>query len=140
MGSIHFFTEDITYSVIKPRKTTSWIKTVIKKEKASLSEINYIFCSDNYLLSLNKQFLNHNTLTDIITFNNSFQKGVLTADIYISIDRVKENADKFNVLFQDEIHRVMIHGVLHLLGFKDKKPAEKALMRKKEEACLSLRK
>lgn len=140
MGSIHFFNEDITYSVLKPRNTATWIKSVIKKEKAVLSEINYIFCSDNYLLTLNQQFLNHNTLTDIITFNTSEQKGVLAADIYISLDRVKENADKFNVLFQDEIHRVMIHGVLHLLGFKDKKPAEKALMRKKEEACLSLRK
>lgn len=138
--AIHFFTEDITYSIIKPRKTVSWIKAVIKKEKASLSEINYIFCSDKYLLSLNQQFLNHNTLTDIITFNNSTQEGVLKADIYISVERVKENADKFKVLFEDEIHRVMIHGVLHLLGFKDKRPAEKALMRKKEEACLSLRK
>lgn len=137
---IHFFTEDITYSIIKPRKTVSWIKAVIKKEKASLSEINYIFCSDKYLLSLNQQFLNHNTLTDIITFNNSTQEGVLKADIYISVERVKENADKFKVLFENEIHRVMIHGVLHLLGFKDKRPAEKALMRKKEEACLSLRK
>jgi probable rRNA maturation factor len=140
MGSIHFFNEDITYSVTKPRKTASWIKAVIKKEKATLSEINYVFCSDKYLLTLNQQFLRHNTLTDIITFNTSDQKGVLSADIYISIDRVKENTEKFNVLFQDEIHRVMIHGVLHLLGFKDKKPAEKALMRKKEEACLSLRK
>ncbi len=140
MGSIQFFTEDITYSVIKPRKTASWIKEVIKNEKATLSEINYIFCSDKYLLSLNQQFLNHNTFTDIITFNNSVQKDLLSADIYISIDRVKENADKFKVLFENEIHRVMIHGVLHLLGFKDKKPAEKALMRKKEEACLSLRK
>lgn len=138
--AIHFFTEDITYTVNKPRKTASWIKVVIKKEKATLSEINYIFCSDKYLLSLNKQFLNHSTLTDIITFNNSYQKGVLAADIYISVERVRENAGKFKVLFENEIHRVMIHGVLHLLGFKDKKPAEKALMRKKEEACLSLRK
>ncbi|MBL7873083.1 MAG: rRNA maturation RNase YbeY [Cyclobacteriaceae bacterium] len=140
MGSIHFFSEGIKYTVVKPRKTASWIKAVIKKEKSLLSEINYIFCSDTYLLSLNQQFLNHNTLTDIITFTNSTQNGVLAADIYISVERVKENADKLGVLFEDEIHRVMIHGVLHLLGFKDKKPAEKALMRKKEEACLSLRK
>jgi rRNA maturation RNase YbeY len=137
---IHFFTEDIKYSVSKPRKTVSWIKSVIKKEKYALDDINYIFCSDTYLLSLNQQFLNHNTLTDIITFNNSSQPRVLAADIYISIDRVKENSAKFNVLFQNEIHRVMIHGVLHLMGYKDKKPAEKALMHKKEEACLSLRK
>jgi len=113
---------------------------MIKKEKALLTEINYIFCSDEHLLSLNQKFLNHNTLTDIITFNNSTQKGVLEADIYISVPRVQENAQKFKVKFQDEMNRVMIHGILHLLGFKDKKTSEKALMRKKEEACLSLRK
>lgn len=140
MGFIRFFNEDITYSVSNPRKMISWIKEMIKKEKALLTEINYIFCSDEHLLSLNQKFLNHNTLTDIITFNNSTQKGVLEADIYISVPRVQENAQKFKVEFQDEMNRVMIHGILHLLGFKDKKTSEKALMRKKEEACLSLRK
>ncbi len=118
----------------------SWIKEVIKNEKARLIEINYIFCSDEHLLSLNQKFLDHNTLTDIITFSNSTNKGILEADIYISVPRVQENAQNFKVDFQDEMNRVMIHGVLHLLGFKDKKPTEKALMRKKEEACLSLRK
>lgn len=140
MGSVRFFYEDIKYSVGKPRKTVSWIRDVIKKEKASLSEINYIFCSDEYLHSLNQKFLDHNTLTDIITFSNSTKKGILEAEIYISVPRVRENAQKFMVDFQDEMNRVMIHGVLHLLGFRDKKPTEKALMRKKEEACLSLRK
>lgn len=140
MGSVRFFYEDIKYSVSKPRKTVSWIRDVIKKEKAGLSEINYIFCSDEYLHSLNQKFLDHNTLTDIITFSNSTKKGILEAEIYISVPRVRENAQKFMVDFQDEMNRVMIHGVLHLLGFRDKKPTEKALMRKKEEACLSLRK
>ena len=140
MGCIRFFNEDLNYSVSKPRKTVSWIKEVIKNEKARLTEINYIFCSDEHLLSLNQKFLDHNTLTDIITFSNSTNKGILEADIYISVPRVQENAQKFKVDFQDEMNRVMIHGVLHLLGFKDKKPTEKVLMRKKEEACLSLRK
>jgi rRNA maturation RNase YbeY len=138
MGFIRFFNEDIKYSISKPGKTVSWIKEVVKKEKALLAEINYIFCSDEHLLSLNQKFLNHNTLTDIITFNNSTQKGVIEADIYVSVPRVQENAQKFKVEFQNEMNRVMIHGLLHLLGYKDKRPSEKTLMRKKEEACLSL--
>jgi probable rRNA maturation factor len=105
-----------------------------------INEINYIFCSDSYLLSLNKGFLKHNTLTDIITFDNSEGTGSMEGEIYISIERVKENATKYDVSFEDELNRVMIHGILHLLGYKDKKPSEKALMRKKEEAYLSLRK
>ena len=119
---------------------SNWISKVIESENKKEGEINYIFCSDEHLLSLNQKFLDHNTLTDIITFSNSTNKGILEADIYISVPRVQENAQKFKVDFQDEMNRVMIHGVLHLLGFKDKKPTEKALMRKKEEACLSLRK
>jgi len=140
MGSIRFFNEGIPFILSKPRKTVSWIKEVIQKEKGILTEINYIFCSDEHLLALNQKFLNHNTFTDIITFNNSGKKQELSADIYISVPRVQENAQKFEVDFQNELSRVMIHGVLHLLGYKDKKAPEKALMRKKEEACLSLRK
>ncbi len=116
-----------------------WIKEVARREKKTIKEINYIFCSDEYLLQLNQGFLNHKTLTDIITFDNSEGKNGLEGEIYISIERVQENAIKFNTEFEDELHRVMIHGVLHLIGYKDKKPSEKALMRKKEEACLSLR-
>ena len=137
MSSIRFFSEEIDFSVPHPRKTSAWIKTIIRKERRPVSEINYIFCTDKYLLKLNTAFLNHATLTDIITFDNS-NKGIIEADIYISIERVSENADKFKVHFEEELHRVIIHGVLHLLGYKDKKPAEKARMRKKEEACLSL--
>lgn len=109
-------------------------------EKHQLKEINYIFCSDFFLLNLNQDFLNHDTLTDIITFDNSENKIMLEGEVYISIDRVKENASKFKSEFQDELDRVIIHGVLHLMGYKDKESTDKALMRKKEEACLSLRK
>lgn len=139
MGVIHFFSEKTRFKLAHPRKTSTWIKKVIEKEKASFLELNYIFCSDSYLLELNQDFLNHDTLTDIITFDNSSPGNALEGEIYISIDRVKENAKALNVSFDEELHRVIIHGVLHLLGYHDKKPAEKAIMRKKEEACLSLR-
>ncbi|MCX8491036.1 MAG: rRNA maturation RNase YbeY [Cyclobacteriaceae bacterium] len=138
MASIRFFSEGIPFKIDFPRKKTTWIKEVVRREKKSVKEINYIFCSDEYLLQLNQGFLNHTTLTDIITFDNSEDKRKLEGEIYISIDRVRENAFKFKSSFEDELRRVMIHGVLHLIGYKDKKPSEKAQMRKKEEACLSL--
>jgi probable rRNA maturation factor len=141
MPLINYFSHKTRYKLKTPGKVTSWIKNVVEKEGADIHEINFIFSSDSYLLTLNRGFLKHNTLTDIITFDNSSQSdSSLEGEIYISIDRVKENADKFHVPFEDELNRVMIHGVLHLLGYNDKKPSEKALMRKKEEACLSLRK
>jgi len=139
VATIRFFSEDISFKIDSPRKKTLWIKEVARREKKTIKEINYIFCSDEYLLQLNQGFLNHKTLTDIITFDNSEGKNGLEGEIYISIERVQENAIKFNTEFEDELHRVMIHGVLHLIGYKDKKHSEKALMRKKEEACLSLR-
>jgi rRNA maturation RNase YbeY len=139
VAAIRFFSEGIPFKIDSPRKNVSWIKEVARREKKTIKEINYIFCSDEYLLQLNQGFLNHKTLTDIITFDNSEGKNGLEGEIYISIERVQENALKFNNEFEDELHRVMIHGVLHLIGYKDKKPSEKALMRKKEEACLSLR-
>jgi rRNA maturation RNase YbeY len=141
MPLIHYFSHKTRYKLKTPRKVTSWIKRVVEKEGAMIQEINFIFCSDSYLLSLNQDYLKHNTFTDIITFDNSSESdSCIAGEIYISIERVQENAEKFQVQFEDELNRVMIHGVLHLLGFKDKKPSEKALMRKKEDACLSLRK
>ena len=138
MSLVNFFYNEVRFKLKSPRKITSWIKRVVQKEGAAIHEINYVFCSDSYLLTLNQGFLKHNTFTDIITFDNSEEKSVLEGEIYISIERVKENADKFKVPFENELSRVMIHGVLHLLGYKDKKPSEKVLMRTKEEACLSL--
>ena len=140
MAAIEFFSEDISFTLSKPRRTSNWIKRIAQKERREVVGVSYIFCSDAYLLQLNQQYLNHNTLTDIITFDYSEGAKQLEGEIYISIDRVKENAEKFKVSFKDELDRVMIHGVLHLIGYKDKKPADKALMRKKEEASLSLRK
>ena len=113
---------------------------VIEKEKSEPGELSFIFCSDLYLNSINKEYLNHNTLTDIITFDNSpNQDSPVSGDIYISIERVRQNAQAFKASFDNELHRVLIHGVLHLLGYNDKKASDKAHMRKKEEAYLSLR-
>jgi probable rRNA maturation factor len=140
MPAINYFYQKVRFKLKEPRKVTSWIKRVVNKEGFTIQEINYVFCPDTYLLTLNKGYLKHNTFTDIITFDYSEEGSALEGEIYISIDRVKENAGKYQVRFEDELNRVMIHGVLHLLGYKDKKPSEKALMRKKEEACLSLRK
>lgn len=138
MSSVRYFSEGISFKVPNPRKTSSWIKSVIQVNKAKFKEVSFIFCSDSYLLQMNQSFLNHNTLTDIITFDYSKSRNALEGEIYISVERVLENAEKFEVSFEQEIKRVMIHGILHLLGFKDKKVKEKAQMRKKEEACLSL--
>jgi rRNA maturation RNase YbeY len=137
MASIQFFSEKIQFKVPNPRKTTSWIKQAILKEKATLTSLNYVFCSDEYLRGLNIQYLNHTTFTDIITFNYGSPKAI-EGEIYISVDRIKENAEKFGVDFNSELRRVIIHGVLHLIGYKDKSKTEKSLMRKKEDTYLSL--
>ncbi len=134
---VRFFVEEIDFKINNPRKAVNWIKEAVKKERRSLSDINYIFCDDPYLLGLNQGFLNHKTLTDIITFDYSEGK-TIAGEIYISIDRVKENSLKFQSDFEDELHRVMIHGILHLCGYNDKKATEKSIMRKKEDAYLSL--
>lgn len=136
---IRFFQEDISFKLKQPIKTSRWIKSIIQQEKFKLKELNYIFCSDNHLLSINQGFLHHDYFTDIITFDHSSENRTIAGEIYISIDRVRENAKDFEVDFDTELHRVMIHGVLHLIGYPDKSKAEKSLMRKKEEACLSLR-
>lgn len=112
---------------------------MIKKEGVKAGEINYIFCSDEYLHSLNQTYLDHNTLTDIITFDQS-EANDIAGDIYISIDRVKDNARHRTIPFSEELHRVMIHGILHLTGLNDKTTKEKQFMREKEDLCLSLRK
>jgi probable rRNA maturation factor len=138
MAAVNFFVEDIEFKTPHPRKIVSWIKAAAEKEEHVIIEINYIFCSDKYLSKINKTYLRHNTLTDIVTFDNSETKGALEADIFISVERVQANALKYRVPFANELLRVMIHGFLHLLGFKDKNPDDKDVMRKKEDAYLSL--
>ena len=111
--------------------------SVIKKEKYTLGNLNYTFVSDEALLKINIDFLKHNTYTDIITFNYNEGKKI-SGDIFISVDRVQENAEKFDVSFEEELHRVMIHGVLHLCGYKDKTKADSVSMRKKEDQSLKM--
>lgn len=137
MPAIHFFEEDITY---KPKNKTAlrqWLKNTITAEGYRLKELNYIFCSDAYLLQVNQQYLDHDTYTDIITFDNSEQEKVIVGDIFISAERVKENAAKFKVTEVTELHRVMVHGALHLLGYPDKTPESKKVMTQKENEYLA---
>lgn len=112
-----------------------WINTVAAEQDFEVGEINYIFCDDAYLHKLNVEFLDHDTLTDIISFDNSLGK-LLNGDIFISVERIKDNASDFKVSFQDELHRVMIHGVLHYMGYKDKSSDEKKKMRNQENLAL----
>ena len=118
-------------------KIRIWIEEVIKKEKKIVGDITYIFCDDDYLLERNKEFLNHSTLTDIITFNYCIDNNI-SSDIMISIDRVKENSTIFENSFNEELKRVMIHGILHLIGYNDKSEEEEELMRKKENFYLNM--
>lgn len=134
---ISFQNLSISFKIKEKNKIKLWIKTIIDKEKYTLDTINYMFCNDDELLEINIKHLNHKTLTDIITFDYTEEKKI-SSDIFISIDRVLENAKKFEVAFEEELHRVMIHGVLHLCGYKDKSKSEAELMRKKENWALTL--
>ncbi|WP_405563948.1 rRNA maturation RNase YbeY [Polaribacter sp. Asnod6-C07] len=115
----------------------NWINNIVIDKGFEIGEINYIFCDDVYLHKLNVEFLQHDTLTDVISFDNSLGK-LINGDIYISIERVEDNAKDFKVSFDDELHRVMIHGVLHYMGFKDKSEEEKKEMRSEENKALSI--
>lgn len=137
--AIRFFSEDISFSLKKKGLIRDWIKQTILDESYKLRELNFIFCSDQYLLSINQQFLKHDTFTDIITFDNSDEKGFIVGDIFISIDRIKENSNNFKTSFEDELQRVMIHGTLHLLGYPDKGKEAKAIMTQKEDFYLAKR-
>src|ERR1700753_3660371 len=139
MPAFNFFAEDISFDIKDKRRVRQWIKDTIVAEGYSLEELSYIFCSDAYLLTINQQYLDHDTYTDIVTFDNSETQGMIVGDIFISVDRIRENAEKFNQSFVDELHRIIIHGTLHLLGYKDKKPAEKQKMTEKEDFYLNKR-
>jgi probable rRNA maturation factor len=139
-SKIHFFTEDIAFTLKQKSQVRTWLAHAIKEEKHTLRELNFIFCSDDYLLSINRQYLNHDTYTDIITFDHSEEEEEdISGDLFISIERVKENALKYEVSDRDEVHRVMIHGTLHLLGYTDKGKKAKSLMTEKENYYLHKR-
>ena len=126
------FNSETSFTLKNQKKLVKWIGDVISSEGFQVGEINYIFCDDSYLNKINQEFLNHDTFTDIISFDYTLGKEV-GGDIFISIERVLENAEKFNEVFENELHRVMIHGILHFMGYKDKTKKEKTLMRTKED-------
>ncbi|MFY9152230.1 MAG: rRNA maturation RNase YbeY [Prolixibacteraceae bacterium] len=135
--SIKYFTEDVQPPKIGRREASNWIKNVIASEGFSLGDVSFIFCSDDYLLDVNRNFLDHDYYTDIITFDYVEGK-IISGDIFISLDRVKDNSAEFKTSLENEIHRILIHGILHLLGYKDKSKKDKLIMTEKENLCLKV--
>ena len=134
-SKIVYHTEDVDFQLLKKPPLSNWIKKTVEIEGKTLGTVTYVFCSDDYLHKMNVEHLNHDTLTDIITF--PYNDNPIEGDIFISIDRVKDNALDFNTTFDNELHRVMIHGILHLCGYKDKTEEDEKRMRQKEDECLA---
>lgn len=133
----HFFEQEIKAKLKDKRKLSAYLDTLVHRHlEVKKIQLNYIFCTDEYLLQINKEYLNHNTLTDIITFDLSEGTSDLVGEIYVSAERVADNAAKFGIGYNEELHRVIFHGALHLCGFKDKKPEEQKEMRRQEDLCL----
>ena len=138
-AAIHFFTEEITFTLKHKTIIRNWLRDTIQTEGYTLEELNFIFCSDEYLLGINQQYLDHDTYTDVITFDNAEVEKTIVGDIFISIDRIRENAAAYKHDVLDELCRVMVHGTLHLLGYPDKSKAAKKIMTEKEDFYLAKR-
>jgi probable rRNA maturation factor len=136
--TIQFFTEGVSFTLKDRVSLRRWLNTVIRREGKSPWYINFIFCNDDYLLELNKTYLNHSTLTDILSFSYNDDPGTVSGDIFISLDRVRENAAEYQQEFDRELKRVMVHGILHLIGYSDKGKNEKEKMTEKEDFYLNL--
>lgn len=136
MPKINFFNEDISYTLKQKTKIRQWIGETIAEEGFQLEELNFILCSDEYLLVINQDFLQHDDYTDVITFDNSEEENLIIGDIFISLERIRENAQHLKIKAEQELCRVMIHGTLHLLGYKDKTKSAKQEMTKKEDYYL----
>ncbi|MBC7746333.1 MAG: rRNA maturation RNase YbeY [Flavobacterium sp.] len=136
---INYFFENISFKIKQKKNLRNWICQTIASEGYGLEQVNFIFCNDDYLTNINVNYLKHNTLTDIITFDNSNTTKQVSGDIFISIERVIENSRIFKVKKRDELHRVMIHGVLHLLNYNDKSTKSKKTMTEKENFYLMVR-
>ena len=136
--AINFFSEEIKFQLPQKLKRKNWLKKIADSEGFQITELNYIFCSDEYLYQINVDYLSHHTYTDIITFDNSEEAKKIEGDIFISIDRVKENAQKHNATEESELNRVISHGLFHLMGYKDKSKEQAETMRAKEEFAIEL--
>jgi len=135
---INFFTENLNYRIPQKKKLRNWIRKIVEKENFTLGNINIIICDDTFLGNLNKIYLKKDTLTDIITFSFNENTKQIDGDLYISKFRVKENAKKYNTNILNELSRVIIHGILHLIGYGDENEIEKSKMRFKEDECLGI--
>ena len=139
MGKINFFNFDTGYQLKNKRKIRKWALEVLRREKKpDIDSVNIIVCSDKYLLEINRKYLQHDYLTDIITFTYSLADNSLEGELYISIERVKENSKDLEIALELELHRVIVHGILHLCGYNDKRKEEKEFMRKLENRYLQL--
>jgi probable rRNA maturation factor len=136
--AIHFFSEEIPYTLKEKLNRKRWLTKIAASAGFKIKELNYIFCSDEYLYQMNRDYLKHDTYTDIITFDNSEKTDEIEGDIFVSIDRVRENAKTHAQKVETEMNRVLAHGLLHLMGYKDKSKEEAALMRLKEEESIQL--
>ena len=134
---VHFFSHDIPPNLKNATKLKQFIELIFKMESQSLDSINYIFCSDRAILEINKKYLNHDFYTDVITFDLSPENKAKSAEVYISIDRIRDNAKQLGLSIKSELHRVLFHAALHLCGYNDKKKKDKELMRKKEDELLT---
>lgn len=135
--AIIYHTEEVSLPAIRKRIVSNWIKNVAEKHSKKVGELAYIFCSDEKILEINKQYLQHDYYTDIITFDYT-EHDRISGDIFISVDTVKSNAEKYNVSYMDELHRVIIHGVLHLCGIDDQDEEQQAEMRSEENKALAM--
>lgn len=134
---IRFFTEDTSYTLPQKQATRQWLKNQAAREGFTIGELSYIFCSDEYLLQVNRDYLDHDYYTDIITFDNSEEDANIEGDIFISVDRVADNAQQLGISAEQEMRRVLAHGLLHLCGYGDKSPEEAQQMRSKEEEWIT---
>jgi len=131
------FNYELDFKLDDEQLFSDWLSNVISSENKNEGEINYIFCDDNYLVEINQQYLDHDTLTDIISFDYSVGNE-LYGDVFISVERVLENAQDFDVTFEEELRRVLVHGILHYCGYKDKNEEDENLMRRKEEEKMKM--
>ncbi|HSF53605.1 MAG TPA: rRNA maturation RNase YbeY [Algoriphagus sp.] len=136
--AINFFSEEIKFELPQKLRRKNWLKKIAQKENFKIGELNYIFCSDEYLYQINVDYLDHRTYTDIITFDNSEKENTIEGDIFISIDRVKDNASKHQQEEEAELSRVISHGLFHLMGYKDKSKEQSEEMRSQEDFAIKL--